>query len=501
LWCPEEGVPAVIVDAARATQIEGTAHRTALAITDAALRGFATREGSLFVLGGATAMIVRDLFHRVGARTPAMSLLGWSAPEETRAGWLLKGESAVESDPPTRATIATRETARLSRDGDDLELAMKLDRARDARLASLERSGGHPTIARRLADLDRAIGDRVEAALSSLALASPVLEGGMLAAELLAAAGDLETAVIAARHAADGEPYAPLAALALGRAATWVDDVSERVRLLDLAVARAPSRPSLRWQRFDASLAVANERAALADLEHLEALAVGPQQRHDVVVRAARTLLARGHASLAIGALERALRARPTSEPALITLGNSLAAAGSAERAAEVLARAISMAQRRNAPTDEALVALGRVLGDGLGEPSLALGRLRSVSSTSPEATEARFLEGRYLSQLGDRPAASQAFSRMAERIAALDSEAPAEDRARLASWLEEASKHASDLGELAVARGHLGAALRLLPRDRRLQAEFRRVATTLANVVESPAGGSVGAPRTPDKD
>lgn len=500
-WCPEEGSPAVIVDNARAVSIDDTAHRTALAITDAALRGFATREGSLFVLGAATSMIVREVFHRVGARTPSAAVLGWSAPEETRSGWVLRGESEVESEPPTRVTIAARETTRLTRTADDLEIAMRLDEARDARLVSLERSNGHPTVARRLADLDRSIGGRVEAALSSIAVASPVLEGGILAAELLAAAGDLDTAVIAAQHAAEVEPYAPLAALSLGRAATWADDPRERVRLLDAAVARAPSRASLRWQRFEAALSVANERAALTDLEHLEAIAGGPQQRHDVIVRAATMLLSRGHAALAVSALERALRARPTSEPALIALGKSLAAAGSAERAAEVLARVIALADRRHAPCDEALVALGRVLGDSLGELSLALGRLRTVSSTSLEATEARFLEGRYLSRLGDRAAASQAFSRMAERISAVDREASSDDRSRFASWLEEAAKHASDVGDLAAARTHLGAALRLLPRDRRLQSEFRRVATSLASMVDSPASGSVGAPRTPNND
>ena len=54
------------------------------------------------------------------------------------------------------------------REGDDARMARDLDRARQLDLAALERAPRHPEIARRIAEVDRTVGGRAEAASATL---------------------------------------------------------------------------------------------------------------------------------------------------------------------------------------------------------------------------------------------------------------------------------------------------------------------------------------------
>jgi tetratricopeptide (TPR) repeat protein len=480
LWAPSEGDLRLVVSSPRSVGLPTPALGAALRAMDATVghgQG-GTRLGPLFVFADAAALVARDVLPAVGARVPATNDLRWSLLESDTFGFRAVGDRTFS--PPALAPHVVREIelAKLTHMADDALAASSLDEARDGYLALLERSPRDGALARRLADLDRTVDDRKEAALSTLLEAMPIAEGGFLAGELLAATGSAQASVLALRQAADREIYGPLAALALLRASELTETVRDRMELLDQAVARSPALEAPRWARFAIRLELADLKGAMADAEHLEAASRGAHRRHEVWRRAAEGFLDRGHAAKAITLFERALRYAPDNPMAISGLARSLLHAGRSGRALDLMARAVELAERKGSPAFGAVLALARALADHASDFPHAIARLRSIPAGEAESLDARGLEARYRGLLGDLAGASIAFAQMRDAVEM--SKEIASDRA--AAWLVEAARFERDTKQDALAaQRHLGVALQLLPRDGKVLSLFREVAAEAA--------------------
>ena len=473
-WAPLGRDLCLVAREARALGVEAPALSLALLASERLLAGQARRSGALFRVEDAPRVLLREVFPPAGARLPATEGVVWSRAEVQPDALRLVAEQGglpLEVGPEA---IRALEVAELLQDGDEALAQGDLEAARDVYLRALERAPRQREVVLRLADLDRAAGGRTEAALSTLVTALPAVDAGPLGGVLLAAVSDREGARVAFERAAASEPHPALAALCLVEAAALVDSPGERASLLSAAVVRSPLLRVARWRRLDALLTLGDARGALADAEHLEASARGTATRVEVLLRAARLMLGRGMGVQALSLYERALRARPTSEEGLLGLAEALFHVGEAPRAAEVLGRAVALADARGRPDFRASLLLARVLAEGLGELPLAIARARAIPPGVPEAPAARFLEARARGRLGDRTGASLAYASLRDAVEHGRAQEPGE----AASWLVEAARfEEEERGELAAAKRHLGVALRLRPRDAAVLAAFRRVA------------------------
>jgi tetratricopeptide (TPR) repeat protein len=493
LWAPTEGDVRIVVSNARSLGLATPAMGAALRAMDATVGQAATRSGPLFTFADAPGLVARQVLPSVGARVPDTDDLRWGLLESDTFGFRAVCDRTYS--PPALAPHVVRELelAKLTAVADDALVASNLEEARDAYLAMLERSPRDAGLARRLADLDRVVDGRKEAALSTLLEAMPIAEGGFLAGELLAATGSAQSSVLALRQAAEREIHGPLAALALLRAAEQTETVRDRLDLLDQAVARSPALEAPRWARFTLRLELADLKGAMADAEHLEAATRGAHRRHEVWRRAAEGFLDRGHAAKAITLFERSLRYAPDNPIAVTGLARSLMQAGRSGRALDLMARAVELAERKGSPAFGPVLALARALADHASDFPHAIARLRSIPAGEPESLDARGLEGRYRGMLGDLAGASIAFSQMRDAVEL--AKEIASDRA--AAWLVEAARFERDTKkDPLAAQRHLGVALQLLPRDGKVLAMFREVAAEavaaskeIARVAGNPSG------------
>ncbi len=493
LWAPSEGDVRLVVSSPRSIGLGTPALGAALRAMDAVVGQAGTRLGPLFAFADAPALVARYVLPGVGARVPDTGDLRWGLLESDTFGFRAVCDRTFS--PPALAPHVVRELelAKLTETADDALAASSLDEARDAYLALLERSPRDAAIARRLADLDRVVGGRKEAALSTLLEAMPIAEGGFLAGELLSATASAQSSVLALKQAAERELYGPLAALALLRAAEQTETVRDRLDLLDQAIARSPALEAPRWARFAIRLELADWKGAMADAEHLEAATRGAARRHEVWRRAAEGFLERGHAAKAITLFERALRYAPDNPLAVSGLARSLLQAGRSGRALDLMARAVELAEKKGTPAYGPVLSLARALADHASDYPHAIARLRSIPAGEPESLDARALEGRYRGMLGDLAGASIAFARMRDAVEM--AKEIASDRA--AAWLVEAARFEREAKKDALAaQRHLGVALQLLPRDAKILSLFREVAAEaaaaakeIAKVAGNPAG------------
>ena len=493
LFAPSEGDLRLVVSSPRSIGLRAPSLAAALRAMDAAVRSVGARRGPLYVFADAAGLIARHVLPAVGARAPDTSDLRFGLLESDTFGFRAACDRTFS--PPALAPHVVREIelAKIAEVADDALAASSLDEARDGYLSLLERSPRDAAVARRLADLDRVVDGRQEAALSTLLEAMPVIEGGFLAGELLAATGSAQSSVLALRQAADREIFGPLAALALLRASEQTETVRDRLELLDQAVARSPALEAPRWARFAIRLELADLKGAMADAEHLEAASRGAHRRHEVWRRAAEGFLEKGHAAKAITLFERALRYAPDNPVAVSGLARSLLLAGRSGRALDLMARAVELAERKGTPAFAAVLSLARALADHAADFPHAIARLRSIPAGEPESLDARALEGRYRAILGDLAGASIAFAQMRDAVE-MAKEIASE---RAAAWLVEAARFERDTKRDALAaQRHLGVALQLLPRDGKILSLFREVAAEaaaaakeIARVVGNPAG------------
>jgi tetratricopeptide (TPR) repeat protein len=303
----------------------------------------------------------------------------------------------------------------------------------------------------------------------------PAVAAGAVGAELLVASGDVPGALAALERGAAEESFAPLAALLLTRAAELAGG-SQLLYYLDRAVATAPTLAMPHQARLEARLGRGDVNGALADAEHLEAMASGAAARHAVCSRAAQGLLAAGYVKEAGRAFERALRYMPDDARATAGLGRALLAAGLQARAIAMFERAVLLSERRGEPDGQALLELARLFGEKLGDLPQAIARARHVPASAPEAESARHLEGLYRGRIGDRVGASLAFGKLRETIELSGAKgAPTVQRLRDAARFE-----LTERDDVMLAERHLALALRLAPSDPDVAADYRKAAQLL---------------------
>jgi tetratricopeptide (TPR) repeat protein len=480
LWAPTEQDARLVVARARGADLEGPALGVALQVVDTAVGRFMTREGRLFALARAGAAVGRLVMPAIGARAPSSDVR--AGPVEGR-GDVVQVELDASFPPPglPSAVLSAVELADLARAADDQVARGNLESARAAYVSALERAPRHPEISRLVAEIDAHAAGRAEAALSMLSDAVDPSETGVIGATLLARVGDFDGARAALRATTRDEEYGPLGALLWCQLAGYETDAPGKLAALDEAVARAPGLPSAREQRFEARLLVGDVKGALADAEHLEACMVGSAARHDVTRACAERLLASGFQKEAGKLFERALRYVPDDPTATAGLARALIEVGRVERAVALLERAIATGDRRGEPQPEALLDLAKILARG-GDLPQAIARLRQIASPSERLAEARALEGSFREKLGDLSGATVAYGRMREVIEL----SPPPDVKRAVDFLMDAARFEWEgRQDAALAERHLGVALRLAPRDRRVGDEYKRLAAIVAAKVE----------------
>jgi len=483
---PSGGDVGLVVHGARGAHLVEPATTLALRAMTALVGDAARREGSRFVVSDAAARLARTLLPDAGVRAPGAEGVHLAGSGESDGVLFVAfAQGAAPAKLPAEATLAA-EAALLTQAADDARMVRDLDRARQLDVAALERAPRHPEIARRIAEVDRAVAGRAEAANAILREVGTPVHLGLLGGDLLAEAGDVPSAIAALLRTGETEPSPTIGALAYARAAELAHDDRDALEWLDAAVARAPRLAELRWERARLRIAAGRLADARADFQELEALAHGARDRHDVMRRAADVYRAAGLGADAAALYERALVYRPDDPEALAGLGAALAAEGRAARGAAILADAIAAAETKQLQTAWMHLELGRILGEGLGDRPAAVARLRAVPDDAPEAIAARGLEGRMRAHLGDVAGASIAYARMRER-------AGKEVNAR--AWLEEAAAFEEKRGDLHAAQRHLAAAIGIAPADAALEERYRAVGQTLA----ARAGVRDVEPRAPE--
>jgi len=490
-WVPEGDRARLVVSDARGLGGSGPPLQQTLVLLDTALAPPFVREGRLVHLDQVAQRLARTLLPAVGARAPATGgvVFGPLSVEERGEIALDAAFSPVE---PAEAGLSALLLSRVARAADDALAASRLEQAREEYLLALERAPRHPELVKLVAGLDLAVGERLEAALGTVTEAMPLFAAGVVGAELLEALGERAAAREAFLALAIGESYPPLASLYCLRAARLDDEASTRGKLLDQAVARAPSMTAIRWLRCEERARRGDLEGVRGDARHLEAQATSQRDRASVNRRVGELLAQAGCLREAGLFHQRALRYDPSDTVALVGLARALGRAGQARRALVPLVRALRLREERGEPTGELRLLSAQLKAHELGELPLAIAELREIGAGDPHCVEARCEEARARLALGDILGASSTWKVMRELIElhhAWDGGAAA---------LREAARFERDvLRDLVEAERHLAVALRLAPLDEELRAEYRSVSLSLV-AKQSRASGRIEAPGEP---
>ena len=497
----------LIVLEARAVGVAAPAQGLALQALHSMLRPVGRLVGAAVRLDDVGAVIAQHVLPLAGMRTPDARAIVWAPPELSLSALSLTGAADVVPPAPSERALSAVQLAGLVQDA---ELALsrgQLEAARRGYLLGLERAPRHPEISRRLAELDRAVGGRAEAALGVLADTLAPSDAGALGAQLLIQVADQRGAAVALRRAAEQEPYGPLAGLLLAQLArierthdVGAEAGADALDTLDRAIARAPSLDVLRWERFTQRLRSGSLAQVREDIEQLEAQARGASERFDVLRRAAMALFEVRMFEEAGDTFERSLRYVPDSVQAVAGLARCLDALGHRRRALQLLERAASLAERKRLPAHRVSIELARALAEIADDRPAAIARVRAVPPTVAEAFEARSLEARWRAEIGDLAGASAALGRLAVEVeralgvltaspeAAVVVENPiwgegndfatqGDARLALARMLSEGAPiEQLDRGDLAAAQRLWALAQRLAPRDAHIARGHRAV-------------------------
>jgi tetratricopeptide (TPR) repeat protein len=485
----DEGDLVLVVTQARGSALPAPATAMAIGCVEALLSGLAERHGAVFVLRRGPSTLSRALLPEAGARVPSAVDLSWTSVAAQGDTWLLQAVQGAIAAAPDASSIRAREAAMLVEDADEAMLRGDLSTARAACLDALERAPRHVELLRRIAEMDAISGGRAEAALAMLVEARGQ-EGarlGTLPGELLAETGDVDAAIASLERSGDSEPAPALAARAFEIAARLVRDPQDASVWLDRAVARSPRSTSPRWARIARRLEVGRLEDALADVEHLEAMARGGRARHRVWVGAGELWQAAGLGTHAGAVFERALRYLPDDPSAMTGLGVSLVQEGRAARGVALLARALEVAEARHEPTSPLRIELGRALAESLDDLPTAIAHVSAVPADAPEAPVARGLEGRWRARLGDLAGSTLCFARLRELATTLP--AASDPSGPIVTLLIEAAEIQRDrLQDPLAAQRNLAAALRLRPRDPRILGLYREVGALVSgDAAEEP--------------
>jgi tetratricopeptide (TPR) repeat protein len=410
VFAPDDDTVRWVVTEARAVGLAVHSHGAALRAAEAMAGRHGSRTGSVVVFERGLQQLVREVLIDAGARAPETAAVRFSGWQETEGGWEL--EARRDAPVPALPAVVVRalETARIAERGDELLAAGELLEARAAYLSALEAAPRHPELSLRLAEADLLAQHGAENALALLIEAMPAVDGGNVAARLLAACGDRDGAMVATRRAADREPHGRHAALLLVEASEHASGLSERLSLLDEAAARSPGLLQARWARARARLEAGNVRGAAADLGDIEAGTRGSAKRYEACYAAGQLLLEGLAPAEAARFYQKALRYGPGSPEASVALARALLATGDGARAVALLSRAVGLARRTPAAPDVVL-ELARCLAGITQDLPTAIAHARSVPFGVPESIDARALEGRWRGALGDIAGASLCYA------------------------------------------------------------------------------------------
>jgi cellulose synthase operon protein C len=489
LWAPDGGDARFVVHNPRGAGFEGPALGSVLAVVDAAFGKFGKRQGRVILVERAVERLVWAVLPELGVRAPALSevAFGELSFRGSNPAVEVRAHSAPDLPPVTGRALGLAE---LLKTGDERLLAADPEGAREAYVAALERAPRHPEICQLVVSLDSAFSDRTEAALGLLVESLPVTAFGLLGAELLLRNGETAGAELAIQKQVQLEPFPPLAALIYERVASLSDNVAARLDYLDRALAIVPRSNTARWARLEARLAVSDANGALADAEHLEAATRGSRERYDVLLAAAERLRDTGFLRPAGRLFERALRYLPKGERAALGLAESLIESGNERRAFPLLERAVEADDE--ATRSRAFLVRARLLASVYRDLPQAIASAQQVTAIRPnDALAARGLEARWRDQLGDLAGARLAFARLHDLAAA---HRELEPRTAV-DHLLAASRFASETAhDLHAAHRHAALALRVNPKDARVQARYREV-SNLLGTGKAPAEAPPDAP------
>lgn len=471
LWAPDGPDVRFVVHNPRGVGFAGPALGQVLSVLDAAFGKLGTRRGRLVVLERCLERLLQELLPALGVRAPALGSARFGALDVE--GEVLSVSAARDAVFETPEPVARALTlAELLVQADDTLLAGEPELAREAYVAALERAPRHPEICRAVASLDSAFAERAEAALGLLVESLPVTRFGLLGAELLFRTGDRAGAEASVHREVEQEPYAPLGAL------TWLcfselyEGAVERLDFLDRALAISPRSAPARWARLEARLQTSDVNGAVADAEHLEAATRGSRERHEVLMRAAERIRQSGFPVPAGRLFERALRYVPRDGRAELGLAECLLRSGKEARALPLLTRAIE--DDDEATRSRAELVLGELLASVYRDLPQAIAHVQRVTALRPaDAIRARALEAGWREQLGDREGAALAYARLYDLVAT----SRESDTTLSVRHLLDASRFALEANDdLHAARRYAALALRLNPKDPRVQGRYRMV-------------------------
>ena len=490
----------LVVTNARGAGLPEPASVLAIACLEAALGRSAVRAGALFALRRPATALARALLPGVGARVPSTEGVRWAALGADGGTWVLHAAIGAEAATPTEDALRAREVAAMLLDGDEALLRGDAATARTRYLEALERAPRHPEIAARIVGIDARETGRAEAALATLAelgTHGDETAFGVVPGELRLQVRDVEGALASFERAGETERAPALAARAFELAAAATRDAEAAARWLDRALARAPRGASARWARIDARLELGRLEDAVADVEHLEALARGGRAKYAVWVRAGHAWEAKGMRAHAGAIFERALRYAPDEPDALAGLGAALVADGREARGVSLLARALDLARSRGGRESPIVLGLARALAERLDDLPTAIAHVAAIPADAPEAPLARGLEGRWRARLGDLAGAALAYARLRDLAA---SQAPGADDARSRAivelLVEAAEMERGQRRDPLAAQRHLAVALRLVPHHAGARRAYREAGSLVFSAAKTgePRGGDSGA-------
>lgn len=474
----------LVVCNARGAGLPEPATAMALACADAVLRGRAERSGSIFALRRPASILARVLLPSAGARVPSTENVRWSSLSAEGGTWILHASRAATPAVPSEAALRAREIALLLASGDEALLRGDHDAARAHYVEVLERAPRHAEVAARMVEIDAHTRGRAEAALATLVesrAGDPGVSTGLVAGTLLEQVGDGDAALASFERAGEVERAPALAARAFELAARVSRDVEAAARYLDRALARSPRSIQARWARVDSRLALGRLEDALADVEHLEALASGALDKYAVWLRAGRAWQAAGLLAHTGAIFERALRYAPDEPTALMGLGVALIGEGREARGVALLERALEVAAGRGDPESPIRLALAEALAERLDDAPTAIAHVSTIPTSSREALVARGLEGRWRARLGDLAGAALAFARLRDFASSLAPSGDGEPTRRVVALLLEAAAMERDRrSDPLAAQRHLAVALRLLPHHDEARRAYREVGELL---------------------
>lgn len=491
----EDGVR-LIVDAPRGHALEAPAAFVAMRALGMIFKHETAAIGSGLTIADVPRRLGRRVLPECGARAPdARGVRLWLEADADRL--VLSGE--LEGPEAARDPRATRaiELSQLTEEGDALAMSGRLEEARAAYLAALERAPRHAEIVQRIVEIDAASGDRFDAALGMLVDLGPAVDAGGAGASLLAATGDLEGAREAFVRAARLEAYGGLAAHQLLAAAALETDRRAARDLVDEAVARAPHLGVARWRRFENRVALGEIHAAEAEAEHLEALASSSAERLESNRRIGQTFLDLGFSAEAQRRFVRALRFAPSDPAATLGLATAFRDLGKLDRATDLFSRAIAQAEKKGARAVGAELELARLLATYAHDRPAAIARLGGIRPGDPEFWEARVLDAELRCEIGDLAGASRSLARMRAHAEALREHDA--DAAWLA-WMKRAARiEEVELSDLHAAERTWITIAHVYPRERSAVTELRRVSRSRAamppEAVSPEAVSPEGAP------